>query len=77
MLHAEMLTSEPIGPLVAGVQLSVTALSYDGQLAVSLLGDNNMADMPVLAAGVCARSKAISSGRPALGMITRVRGSCR
>ena len=53
MLHAEMLTSEPIGPLVAGVQLSVTALFYDGQLAVSLLGDNNMVDMPVLT-GVCA-----------------------
>ena len=54
MLHAEMLTPEPIGPLVAGVRPCVTALSYDGQLAVSLLGDNNMVDMPVLAAGVCA-----------------------
>ena len=30
----------------------MTALSYDGQFAVSLLGDNNMVDMPVLAAGV-------------------------
>jgi hypothetical protein len=30
----------------------VTALSYDGQFAVSLLGDNNMVDMPLVAAGV-------------------------
>jgi hypothetical protein len=42
----------PLAPLVAGVRLSVTALSYDGQFAVSLLGDSNMVDMPVLAAGV-------------------------
>ena len=49
-----MLTPEPISPLVAGLRLSVTALSYDGQFAVSLLGDNIMVDMPVLTAGVCA-----------------------
>ena len=32
--------SGPAGPLVAGVRLSVTALSYDGQFVVSLLGDD-------------------------------------
>jgi diacylglycerol O-acyltransferase / wax synthase len=49
---ARLLEAVPLAPLVAGVRLSVTALSYDGQFAVSLLGDNNMVDMPVLAAGV-------------------------
>ena len=49
---ARLLQAVPLAPLVAGVRLSVTALSYDGQFAVSLLGDNNMVDMPVLAAGV-------------------------
>ncbi|HEX3304216.1 MAG TPA: hypothetical protein VHR64_15115, partial [Thermomicrobiales bacterium] len=42
----------PLAPLVAGVRLSVTALSYDGQFAVSLLIDENLSDLPVLAAGV-------------------------
>jgi hypothetical protein len=50
LLRAQMLTPQPL--LVAGVRLSVTALSYDGQLAVSLLADDNMPDLPVLAAGV-------------------------
>lgn len=49
---ARLLEAVPLAPLVAGVRLTVTALSYDGQLAVSLLGDNNMVDMPVLTAGV-------------------------
>jgi diacylglycerol O-acyltransferase / wax synthase len=49
---ARLLQAVPLAPLVAGVRLSVTALSYDGQFAVSLLGDNHMVDMPVLAAGV-------------------------
>ena len=49
---ARLLQAVPLAPLVAGVRLSVTALSYDGQFAVSLLVDNNMVDMPVLAAGV-------------------------
>jgi diacylglycerol O-acyltransferase / wax synthase len=49
---ARLLQAVPLAPLVAGVRLSVTALSYDGQFAVSLLADDNMPDMPVLAAGV-------------------------
>jgi diacylglycerol O-acyltransferase / wax synthase len=49
---ARLLQAVPLAPLVAGIRLSVTALSNDGQLAISLLGDNNMVDMPVLAAGV-------------------------
>lgn len=49
---ARLLQAVPLAPLVAGVRLSVTALSYDGQLAVSLLTDDNIPDLPVLAAGV-------------------------
>jgi diacylglycerol O-acyltransferase len=49
---ARLLQAVPLAPLVAGVRLSVTALSYDGQFAVSLLADDNMPDLPVLAAGV-------------------------
>jgi hypothetical protein len=48
---ARLLQAVPLAPLVAGVRLSVTALSYDGQFAVSLLADDSMRDLPVLAAG--------------------------
>jgi hypothetical protein len=51
---AQLLQAVPLAPLLAGVRLSVTALSYDGQFAVSLLADDNMPDMPVLAGGMCA-----------------------
>jgi hypothetical protein len=40
---ARLLQAVPLAPLVAGVRLSVTALSYDGQFAVSLLADNSHA----------------------------------
>jgi diacylglycerol O-acyltransferase / wax synthase len=49
---ARLLQAVPLAPLVAGVRLSVTALSYDGQFAVSLLADDSTPDLPVLAAGV-------------------------
>jgi diacylglycerol O-acyltransferase len=49
---ARLMEAVPLAPLVAGVRLSVTALSYDGQFAVSLLVDDNLPDLPVLAAGV-------------------------
>jgi diacylglycerol O-acyltransferase / wax synthase len=48
---ARLMEAVPLAPLVAGVRLSVTALSYDGQFAVSLLADDSMPDLPVLAAG--------------------------
>jgi hypothetical protein len=44
------------------VQLSVTALSYDGQFAVSLVADNNMPDLPVLAAGARAAFEGYING---------------
>jgi diacylglycerol O-acyltransferase len=40
---ARLLQAVPLAPLVAGVRLSVTALSYDGQFAVSLLADKQHA----------------------------------
>jgi WS/DGAT C-terminal domain len=49
---ARLLQAVPLAPLVAGVRLSVTALSYDGQFGMSLLVDDNVPDLPVLAAGV-------------------------
>lgn len=42
----------PLAPLVAGVRLSVTALSYDGTLSVALLADVAVTDFPVMAAGI-------------------------
>jgi diacylglycerol O-acyltransferase len=49
---ARLLEAVPLAPLVAGVRLSVTALSYDGELRVSVLGDDTLDDLPVLADGV-------------------------
>lgn len=42
----------PVAPLVAGVRLSVTALSYNGALSVALLADKALTDFPAMAAGV-------------------------
>lgn len=42
----------PLAPLVAGVRLSVTALSYDGVLSVALLADESVTSFPAMAAGV-------------------------
>jgi hypothetical protein len=41
-----------MAPLVAGVRLSVTALSYDGRFVVSLLADHALDGLPLLAEGV-------------------------
>jgi WS/DGAT/MGAT family acyltransferase len=42
----------PLAPLVAGVRLSITALSYDGTLSLALLADDAVTDLPAIAAGV-------------------------
>jgi WS/DGAT/MGAT family acyltransferase len=42
----------PLAPLVAGVRLSVTALSYDGVLSVALLADDALTKFPAMIAGV-------------------------
>ena len=68
----------PLAPLVAGVRLSVTALSYDGTFSIALLADDAVTDFPAIAAGVRSafqtyRSRAASgpqsapSGSPATG----------
>jgi hypothetical protein len=49
---ARLLEAVPLAPLVAGVKLSVTALSYNGQFAVSLLVDDSIPDLSVLVGGV-------------------------
>ena len=49
---ARLLEAVPLAPLVAGVRLSVTALSYDGQFVVSLLAADALDGLPVLAIGL-------------------------
>lgn len=59
----------PLAPLVAGVRLSVTALSYNGTLAVALLADEAVTDFADFAAGV--RSALSSYGCPESGVAQR------
>ena len=49
---ARLRTAVPIAPLVAGVPLAVAALSYAGELAISIQVDDALADLDTLAAGV-------------------------
>jgi diacylglycerol O-acyltransferase len=49
---ARLQTAVPITPLVAGVPLAVAALSYAGDLVVSLQVDGAVADLDLLATGV-------------------------
>jgi WS/DGAT C-terminal domain len=49
---AQLFDVVPLAPLVAGVRLSVTALSYDGTLSVALLADEAVTDFPAMATGV-------------------------
>jgi diacylglycerol O-acyltransferase / wax synthase len=69
---ARLLRAVPLAPLVAGVRLSVAALSYDGQFAISLLADNSMPDLPVLAAGVRAAFEGLRQHR--IGAVTTCTG---
>jgi Wax ester synthase/diacylglycerol acyltransferase catalytic domain/WS/DGAT C-terminal domain len=49
---ARLLEAVPLAPLVAGVRLSVAALSYDGQFVVTLLADDGLDGLPLLAEGL-------------------------
>jgi diacylglycerol O-acyltransferase len=49
---ARLRTAVPIAPLVAGVPLAVAALSYAGELVISIQVDDALADLDTLAAGV-------------------------
>jgi hypothetical protein len=58
---ARLLDAIPVAPQVAGVRLSVTALSYDGVLPITLLANQAITGPPSMAAGM----------RSALGPPTR------
>lgn len=49
---ARLLQAIPLAPLVAGVRLAVTALSYDGVLYTALLADRAITKLPAMAAGM-------------------------
>jgi hypothetical protein len=49
---ARLLTAVPIAPLVPLVPLAVAALSYSGELVVSVNADAGVKDLEVLAAGL-------------------------
>lgn len=49
---AQLLEAIPVAPLVAGVRLSVTALSYNGALSIALLADQAITGLPTMAAGM-------------------------
>jgi diacylglycerol O-acyltransferase len=49
---ARLRTAAPIAPLVAGVPVAVAALSYAGELVISMQADDAVADLDTLAGGV-------------------------
>jgi WS/DGAT/MGAT family acyltransferase len=49
---ARLHSAVPISPLVAGIPVAVAALSYAGELAISIQVDDAMGDLDTLAAGV-------------------------
>jgi diacylglycerol O-acyltransferase / wax synthase len=49
---ARLRTAAPIAPLVAGVPVAVAALSYAGELVISMQADDAGADLETLAGGV-------------------------
>ena len=51
---ARMLEAVPVAPLVQHVGLGVAALSYAGELAVSVHADGSVADLGLLADGMAA-----------------------
>ena len=49
---ARLQAAAPIAPLVAGVPVAVAALSYAGELVISIQADDAMADLDTLARGL-------------------------
>jgi diacylglycerol O-acyltransferase / wax synthase len=49
---ARLRTAAPIAPLVAGVPVAVAALSYAGELVISMQADDAVTDLDTLAGGV-------------------------
>lgn len=66
---ARLLEAVPVAPLVQHVGLGVAALSYAGDLAVSVHADGTVTDLPLLGAGIAAsferlREAAAEGARP-------------
>jgi WS/DGAT/MGAT family acyltransferase len=61
---ARMLDAVPVAPLVQHVGLGVAALSYAGQLAVSVHADGSVADLELLADGMAADFAAFRAAAP-------------
>jgi WS/DGAT/MGAT family acyltransferase len=62
---ARMLEAVPVAPLVQHVGLGVAALSYAGELAVSVHADGSVADLDLLADGLAADLAAFRAAVPA------------
>lgn len=66
---AHLQTAVPIPPLVAGVPVAVAALSYAGELVISIQVDGAVADLDVLAAGVAQGfDRLLKTGRQSTGV---------
>ena len=63
---ARMLEAVPVAPLVQGVGLGVAALSYAGELAVSVHADGSVTDLELLADGMAADFAAFRAAAPAV-----------
>jgi diacylglycerol O-acyltransferase / wax synthase len=61
---ARMLEAVPVAPLVQHVGLGVAALSYAGELAVSVHADGSVADLELLANGMAADFAAFRAAAP-------------
>jgi WS/DGAT/MGAT family acyltransferase len=68
---ARLLEAVPVAPLVQHVGLCVAALSYAGDLAVSVHADGSVADLERLAEGMAADGAAFGEAAAALGPASR------
>jgi diacylglycerol O-acyltransferase len=68
---ARLLDAIPVAPLVAGIRLSVTALSYDGILSIALLADQALTDLPTMAAGMRSALDPAGPQQPGTGQSVR------
>ena len=61
---ARLQTAVPIAPLVAGVPVAMAALSYAGELAVSIQVDDAVPDLDTLAAGIADQLDQLAAPAP-------------
>ena len=66
---ARLLPAVPLAPLVAGCAAERRSLSYDGQLALSLLVDDNLPDLPILTQRRAGRIRGLCHGSPQDGLL--------